>query len=126
MVNKILVVDDEQHIRRLVNLILGKEYQILEASDGEEAIDIARREAPVLILMDIMMPNLDGIGACHILKSDDRTKEIPVVMLTAIGDKLDQDYARRMGADGYVTKPFGAQELRDLVKERLAHIGEAE
>jgi two-component system alkaline phosphatase synthesis response regulator PhoP len=126
MVNKILVVDDEQHIRRLVNLILGKEYQILEASDGEEAIDIARREAPVLILMDIMMPNLDGIGACHILKSDDRTKEIPVVMLTAIGDKLDQDYARRMGADGYVTKPFGAQELRDLVKERLAHIEEAE
>jgi two-component system alkaline phosphatase synthesis response regulator PhoP len=126
MVNKILVVDDEQHIRRLVNLILGKEYQILEASDGEEAIDIARREAPVLILMDIMMPNLDGIGACHILKSDDRTKEIPVVMLTAIGDKLDQDYARRMGADGYMTKPFGAQELRDLVKERLAHIEEAE
>ncbi|HEY79342.1 MAG TPA: response regulator [Dehalococcoidia bacterium] len=120
--NKILVVDDEQHIRRLVNLILGEEYHILEASDGEEAIDIARREGPVLILMDIMMPNLDGIGACHILKSDDRTKEIPVVMLTAIGDKLDQDYARGMGADGYMTKPFGAQELRDVIKERLAHI----
>ncbi len=126
MVNKILVVDDEQHIRRLVNLILGKEYDILEASDGEEAIAIARKEGPVLILMDIMMPNLDGIGACHILKSDDRTKEIPVVMLTAIGDKLDQDYARGMGADGYMTKPFGAQELRDVVKERLAHIEQAE
>lgn len=126
MVNKILVVDDEQHIRRLVNLILGKEYHILEASDGEEAIAIARREGPVLILMDIMMPNLDGIGACHILKSDDRTKEIPVVMLTAIGDKLDQDYARGMGADGYMTKPFGAQELRDVVKERLAYIEQAE
>jgi CheY-like chemotaxis protein len=124
--NKILVVDDEQHIRRLVNLILGKEYHILEASDGEEAIAIARREGPVLILMDIMMPNLDGIGACHILKSDDRTKEIPVVMLTAIGDKLDQDYARGMGADGYMTKPFGAQELRDVVKERLAYLEQAE
>ena len=126
MVNKILVVDDEQHIRRLVNLILGKEYEILEASDGEEAIDIARREGPVLILMDVMMPNLDGIGACHILKSDDRTKAIPVVMLTAIGDKLDQDYARGMGADGYMTKPFGAQELRDVIKEKLAQSEKAE
>ena len=124
--NKILVVDDEQHIRRLVNLILGKEYEILEASDGEEAIDIARREGPVLILMDVMMPNLDGIGACHILKSDDRTKAIPVVMLTAIGDKLDQDYARGMGADGYMTKPFGAQELRDVIKEKLAQSEKAE
>lgn len=124
--NKILVVDDEQHIRRLVNLILGTEYDVLEASDGEEAVTIARRERPVLILMDIMMPNLDGIGACHILKSDDQTKEIPVVMLTAIGDKLDQDYARGMGADGYMTKPFGAQELRNVIKKHLAYIDKAE
>ena len=118
---KILVADDDRHIRRLVSLILGEAYIVLEANNGEEAIDVAQSQKPGLILMDIMMPNLDGVGACYLLKSRSETKGIPVVMLTAIGHKLDQEYARDMGADGYIVKPFGAQELRDTVSRFLVN-----
>lgn len=108
---KILIADDEASIRRLVRSILDKDYIILEASDGEEAVDIARTQEPALILMDIMMPKLDGVGACYVLKSSSETKATPVVMLTARTDKLDQQYSSDMGADGYITKPFSPQEL---------------
>ena len=114
---KILVVDDELYIRLLVKSALGGDYTILEASDGEEAIEIARSQKPDLILMDIMMPKLDGIGACHILKSDISTRAIPVIMASARTDKLDQDYSRDMGADDYVTKPFSIPALLDKVKQ---------
>ena len=119
MERKILVADDEKHIRRLVRLVLGEEYTILEADDGEEAISMAQSQKPELVLMDIMMPNLDGVGACYILKSNDATKRIPVVMLTAVGSKPDRDYAKDMGADGYITKPFSAQELREVIDRLL-------
>ena len=112
---KILIADDEVVIRRLVRMSLGKDYIILEASDGEEAVNIARAERPDLVLMDIMMPRLDGIGACNVIKSDSSTRGIPVIMVTARGDRLDQQYARDMGADGYITKPFSATELLETV-----------
>ena len=108
---KVLIADDEAHIRLLVRSILGKDYIILEASDGEEAVDMARTERPDLILMDIMMPKLDGVGACYILKSYSGTKGIPVVMLTALTDKLDQEYARNRQSEQqrfYESVCFGA------------------
>jgi two-component system alkaline phosphatase synthesis response regulator PhoP len=114
---KILVVDDELYIRLLMKGALGRDYTILEASDGEEAIDIARRQKPDLILMDIMMPKLDGIGACHVLKSDVNTRAIPVIMVSVRTDTLDQDYSKEMGADDYLTKPFDFQTLLDKVKQ---------
>jgi two-component system alkaline phosphatase synthesis response regulator PhoP len=113
--DKVLVVDDEAYIRLLVKSILGRDYDVLEAENGEEAIEIARVEKPALVLMDIMMPKMDGVGACSLLKANADTAAIPVVMMSARGDTLDQDYAREMGADGYVTKPFMSRELLDMV-----------
>ena len=112
---KILVADDEPSIRRAVRKILEKDYLVLEASDGEQAIDMARVQRPDLILMDIMMPKLDGIGACNIIKSDSALRSIPVIMLTALTHKLDQEYSRSMGADGYLTKPFDTKELHAAI-----------
>ena len=93
---KILIVDDELYVKLLLKRALCRDYTILEAGDGEEAIDIARRQKPDLILMDILMPKLDGIGACYILKSDVDTREIPVIMVSGITNNLDQEYSREM------------------------------
>ena len=118
---KILVADDEAYIRLLVRSTLGRDYIVLEASNGEEAVDMARTQSPDLILMDIMMPKLDGVGACNITKSDPITGTIPVIMLTALTDKLDQKYAKDMGADGYMIKPFSSWELLYVVSSVLTN-----
>jgi two-component system alkaline phosphatase synthesis response regulator PhoP len=118
---KVLIADDEAHIRLLMRSILAKDYIVLEASDGEEAVDVARTERPNLILMDIMMPKLDGVGACNIIKSDSTTKGIPVIMVSARGDKVDQEYAKDMGADGYMIKPFSSWELLYTVNSLLTN-----
>jgi CheY-like chemotaxis protein len=111
---RVLIADDEDSIRRLVSSILGKDYLILKAEDGQEALDIARLQQPDLILMDIMMPRMDGYSACAALKKDPQTAHIPVVMLTGVGHQLNKVLAEQMGADDYVTKPFGLAELRAL------------
>ena len=118
---KILVVDDEENVRRLLRSMLGNKYIVLEAKDGEVAIDIARSQKPDFILMDIMMPNMDGYTACHTIKQDPVTKTIPVVMLTAAGQELNKKLAQEMGADGYITKPFGLLELLNTVERFLTN-----
>jgi len=115
----VLVVDDEANIRGLIVRILGKEYVVLEAMDGEAAVDIAKRQKPDLILMDLMMPKMDGYTACSSIKADKATKVIPVVILTAVGHELNKKLAKELGADGYITKPFTPQELLDVVKNLL-------
>jgi len=112
---KVLVVDDEENVRHLVRSILGQENIVLEARDGQVAVDIARRQEPDFILMDIMMPNMDGYTACHTIKKDPMTKAIPVVMLTALGQELNMKLGQEMGADGYITKPFSAKVLLDTI-----------
>ncbi len=107
----VLVADDEENVRRLVSSMLGNKYSVLEASDGEEAVDMTRTQKPDLVLMDIMMPNVDGYTACHEIKKGQDTKAIPIVMLTAVGQELNKKLAQKMGADGYITKPFTQQDL---------------
>ena len=114
-----LVVDDEENVRHLVRSILGRENIVLEAMDGQIAVDIARRQEPDFILMDIMMPNMDGYTACHTIKKDPVTKAIPVVMLTALGQELNMKLGQEMGADGYITKPFSSKVLLDTVSRFL-------
>jgi two-component system alkaline phosphatase synthesis response regulator PhoP len=114
---KILVADDEFYVRDIVKGALEEDYIVLEASDGEEAIDIARKQRPSLVLMDILLPKLDGISACYLLKSDASTKAIPIVMISGRTDRIDQDYSREIGADGYLAKPFDIQELLDKVNK---------
>jgi two-component system, OmpR family, alkaline phosphatase synthesis response regulator PhoP len=117
---KVLIVDDEPGIRRLVRTILSTDYAIAEAQNGEEAVDMARSQKPDIILMDVMMPKRDGLAACLAIKTDQTTKGIPVVMLTAIGYDLNKKLAEDvMGADGYITKPFKPQELLSVINHLL-------
>jgi len=114
---KVVIVDDELYIRRLVSNALSREYTVLEASDGEEGLNVIRTWKPDLILMDVLMPNLDGYTACYEIKKDEATRAIPVVMLTGIGHELNKKLAQELGADGYITKPFNLQDLLDTVKQ---------
>jgi CheY-like chemotaxis protein len=110
---RILVVDDEPNIRLLLIRMLSNDYTILEATDGQEAIDLARDLKPDLILMDLLMPRMDGYTACSVIKTDPTTRGIPVVMLTAVGFELNKQLAERVGASGYITKPIA---LSDIIK----------
>ena len=116
---KILIVDDEPSIRALAQTMLSQDYTILMAGDGVEAIEITKSQKPDLILMDIMMPKLDGYIACYSIKNDPETKEIPVIMLTGVGHELNKKLSQQYGAEGYITKPFQLQELVQVIKEHL-------
>ena len=95
-------------------------YQILQADRGEKALEIARREKPGLILMDIMMPgSMDGLEATRILKADPETKSCPVIMLSAKGQEYDRTEGKKAGADGYFVKPFSPLDLLRKVEEIL-------
>jgi two-component system alkaline phosphatase synthesis response regulator PhoP len=116
---KILVVDDEPAVRLLLRSMLSEEYTVVEAGDGKQALTIAGIEPPDLILMDIMMPRMDGYVACGRIKKDPFLKEIPVVMLTAVGYELNKKLAREVGAEGYITKPFDLQELMAIINRLI-------
>jgi two-component system alkaline phosphatase synthesis response regulator PhoP len=117
---RVLIVDDEPAVRQLIRRMLSKDYTVLEAQDGGEAVDMARSQKPDIILMDILMPRIDGLTACYAIKTGQATKEIPVVMLTAIDYDLNRKLSEDvMGADGYITKPFSPQVLLKTIKQLL-------
>jgi two-component system, OmpR family, phosphate regulon response regulator PhoB len=104
---KLLIADDESGIRSLVRMTLERDsYEILEASDGEEAIALARKHHPEVVLLDVMMPGLSGFDVCRALKDDPATAEATVVMLTARAQDSDREQGVAAGADDYFTKPF--------------------
>lgn len=103
----------------LVKRLLSEDYIVLEAINGEEAVSVARTEKPDLILMDILMPKMDGYTACYTIKTDEVTKDIPVVMLTAVAHELNKKLAEATGADGYIAKPCSFQELMDTISQFL-------
>jgi CheY-like chemotaxis protein len=117
---KVLIVDDEPHVRRLSRTILSKNFDVVEAEDGKQALEIANTQQPDVILMDMMMPKMDGLTACHVIRNDPATKSIPVIMVTAIGFELNIKLSEQMGAAGYVTKPFSPQDLLDTIAQVLA------
>jgi CheY-like chemotaxis protein len=113
---KVLIVDDEPHIRQLVRRTLSGDYEVLEASDGKEAIEEAYKVKPDFILMDLMMPVMDGFTACYELKHNPATKSIPVFMLTAVVPARNKQIAKEVwGANGYLTKPIDFQELLNTI-----------
>ncbi|MDQ0286949.1 two-component system alkaline phosphatase synthesis response regulator PhoP [Desulfofundulus luciae] len=117
---KILVVDDEEHIVELIRFNLEKEgYQVIAATDGNTAIEMARSQRPDLILLDVMLPGQDGLAVCRTLQQEAETRHIPVIMISARGEELDKILGLEMGADDYVTKPFSPRELVARVKARL-------
>ena len=120
MTAKILIADDQAPIRTLISTVLSKDYQVLQATSGTEALKMIQQEKPDLVIMDILMPGMDGLTVCSQLKSDPATAKIPVVMLTIIDYDLNRRFAENLGADGYLTKPFTADQLRQTVASHLA------
>ncbi len=121
----ILIVDDEADILELIRYNLKSEgYFIWSAVTGEAAVKIAREQVPDLIVLDLMLPGIDGMEVTRILKNDDRTKDIPIVMLTAKGDESDIVAGLELGANDYISKPFSPRELvariRAILRRRAA------
>jgi two-component system alkaline phosphatase synthesis response regulator PhoP len=117
---KILVVDDETYIVELVKFNLEKEgFQVVVAYDGLKALEMIKLEKPDLILLDIMLPNIDGLQVCRILKQDPNYNTIPIIMLTAKGKDIDTVLGLEMGADDYIKKPFSPREMVARVKARI-------
>lgn len=124
----ILVVEDDLDIRELISFNLANEgHQVFEANDGEVGIDKARNNNPDLILLDLMLPGIQGLDVCRIIKSDQETKEIPIIMVTALGQEEDIVKGLETGADDYITKPFSIKILIarvNAVLKRSIEVGE--
>ncbi|MBI4180779.1 MAG: response regulator [Chloroflexi bacterium] len=118
---KILLVDDEAPLRMLMAATLdGSGYQLFEATNGEEGLEVALREKPDLILLDVAMPKMNGFEVCRRIKSDPTTKDTVVIMLTAMSQQSDYNQGKETGADAYFTKPFSPIALLNKIKEVLA------
>ncbi|HET9232991.1 MAG TPA: response regulator [Candidatus Eisenbacteria bacterium] len=117
---RILVVDDEIYIVHILDFSLGMEgYEVVTALDGEEGLQKAIEFKPDLIVLDIMMPKMDGYETCKALKADERTKSIPVILLSAKGRNVDMQTGYDVGADEYITKPFSPRKLVDRINTML-------
>jgi two-component system phosphate regulon response regulator PhoB len=120
----ILVVDDEHDLLALLDFNLKQEgFRTALASSGVEALALLRQELPDLIVLDLMLPDVSGTQVCRTVKSDPRTRHVPVVMLTAKGDEIDKVVGFELGADDYVTKPFSVRELVLRLKAVLRRAG---
>ncbi len=120
---KLLIVDDEDGVRALVRMTLDNgQYEIIEASDGLEALDLAREHHPDLVLLDVMLPDLSGMDVCRKIKDDPDLSSTTVVMLTARAQTADLGDAEEAGADGYFTKPFSPIALTRKVESILGPI----
>ena len=116
---KVLIVDDEPNVRHLLHTMLSKTFEVFEVEDGRQAVEIANSQKPDVILMDMMMPRMDGLTACHMIKNDPATKMIPVIMVTAIGFELNIKLSQQTGASGYITKPFSSEDLLGKIAQVL-------
>ena len=117
---KILIVDDEPHMLRVTEFSLRRGgYQLIIGRNGREAIELADREQPALIVMDVLMPELDGLGALRLLKQSPKTANIPVIMLTARGHVMTRQDAEDSGASLFLTKPFSPNQLLTEAKRLI-------
>ncbi len=121
---RILAVDDSPTIVEMIKAILqGAGYDVVTASDGKEALELARTCEAKLIVLDVMLPKLDGYRVCRLLKFDQKYKDIPIIMLTAKSEEASMQVGMRTGADLYLTKPIEPEELLQAVEEQLAKAG---
>lgn len=117
---KVLIIDDEKKVRTLIETTLSiGEIEILQASSGEEGLKKAREVMPDIILLDVMMPGIDGFEVCRLLKKDPATKDIHIIMLTARGQREDKERGLSAGANGYFVKPFSPINLMNMIDEIL-------
>ncbi|MBU4311604.1 MAG: response regulator [Candidatus Omnitrophica bacterium] len=117
---KILIVDDEEDLRKMLKFRLeAVGFDITEAVDGQEGLDKARSTGPDLLILDLMLPKIDGYKVCRMLKFDEKYKHIPIIMFTARAENKDKQIGKEMGADTYITKPFEPEVLLAKIKELL-------
>lgn len=117
---RILVVDDETQLVEMLKMRLeASGYQVLSAYDGQEALDMARKEKPDLIILDLMLPKIDGYKVCRMLKFDEKYKNIPIILFSARAQEADIKLGKEVGADAYITKPFDPPSLLGKIKELL-------
>lgn len=122
MPKRVLVCDDEPYIVESVSYVVRKAgFEVSSAEDGETALDLARRENPDLIFLDIMMPGIPGDEVCRRLKADPATRATHVIILTARGQEEDERRAMEMGADEFMTKPFSPRKLREMLVRVLGN-----
>jgi two-component system alkaline phosphatase synthesis response regulator PhoP len=120
MAKRILIVDDEVQLVEMVKMRLeAAGYEIISAYDGQEGFDKAKRDKPDLIILDLMLPKMDGYKVCGLLKNDARYSNIPIIMFTARVREEDERLGRDLGAEEYVTKPFDPKILLSKIKELL-------
>ncbi len=125
MKEKILIVEDEKDIVKMLEYNLQKEgFKILSARDGEDALDTANKEQPDLVILDLMLPGMDGLEVCKALKSGAKTARIPIIMLTAKAQESDKVIGLELGADDYMIKPFSPRELVARIKAVLRRMTE--
>lgn len=118
---RILLVEDEEDLRKMLKFRLeGLNYDVAEARDGLEGLNKARTSKPDLIIMDLMLPKMDGYKVCGLLKPDARFSRIPIIMFTARAQENDKEMAKEVGADAYITKPFEPEVLVGKIEELLA------
>ena len=121
MTKEILIVDDQpKNLKLLCDLLMVSGYTTIEATDGEKGVKLAKVSKPDLILMDIQMPEMDGLEATRILKADVTTSDIPILVLTSFAMKGDKERILQAGCDGYLSKPFNIKELLKQVAEFLS------
>jgi CheY-like chemotaxis protein len=119
--HRILVVDDDEKILRVIEAILvPRGYEVILTHNGQEALTAMANVIPDLVLLDIFMPKMDGYTTLGEIKKDVTIKDVPVVMVTAVGQELNKKLAESLGATGYVTKPFKSAELVEIVKDFLS------
>ena len=120
MPKKILLVDDEPTIVKvLTSRLKANGYDVITAADGQEALNIFRTETPDLVILDVMLPKVDGYRVCRLLKFDEKFKHVPILMLTARVQESDEQTGKAVGADAYLPKPFDAQTLLAKIKELI-------
>ena len=118
MLPRILVADDDDGVRQLLRLIFARAgFDVIEAASGEQALARAVDSEPSVILLDIMMPGMDGYDTCRRLKSDNRTKSVPVIFVSALEDRTSRNSAARYGADDWIKKPIGPRDLVARVQQ---------
>lgn len=117
---KILVVEDEAMLSEMIKMRLEKNgYEVISAFDGVQALEMARQQNPGLIILDLMLPKIDGYKVCRMLKFDDKYKKIPIIVFTARVQESDKKLGEQVGADAYITKPFDPETLLSKIKELL-------
>ena len=120
----VLYIEDNEYNRKIVRQLLTRTpYQLIEAPDGEAGVALAQQKLPQLILMDVQLPKMSGLEATRILKADERTRHIPIIVITSFALSGDREKAAAAGADSYLAKPYSPRELLDLVHRYLSETG---